>query len=87
MSDADTNRSEDTYRTVRPCKSTGAPEITAATPSGVLPSTTFRGTGENDLELHQHIRSDRIVWVRLRCTIVHLGVVVWCSRRDTRSFL
>lgn len=68
-----------TYRTVRACSSTGAPESTAAGVStpGSLPSMTRRGTGEKLLyPPYQHT----LVWwfaqSSLRCSVVDSDIPI-----------
>lgn len=70
--------SDDAYRTVRACSSTGAPESTAAgvVSPGSLPSITLEGMGEKFLE-----RSARVVRPiarpYLRCSVVQRDIVIW----------
>ena len=66
------------YRTVRACKSTGAPESTAAgrTSPSSLPSMTRFGIGENWL-LYISLPSKRISLDSVRCSMVNRSMIVW----------
>ena len=82
---------EGIYRTVRACKSTGAPDNTAAgvISPGSLPSMTRFGIRENCL---YNTISIAMLWAcgsRLRSSVVNRSMVVWLMRHHclTRAFL
>ena len=70
-----------TYLTWRACKSTGAPESTAAATisPGSLPSITLFGTGEKVLRLVSQLCQPH-KFPDLRGAVVHASVIIWFMR-------